>query len=430
VRTHCKHKPLFFIRSSYAVKHYLFLLLLGLTAYLKLAAQPPARPAKAVPSAYLFAYFTGNDKAEEAIRFALSPDGYHYTALNGDQAVIGSATISRSGGVRDPHILRGADGKTFYMVATDMVSAQGWNSNRGLVLLHSTDLVNWTSKAIHFPDRYSGQQELHRVWAPQTIYEPQAGKYLVYFSLQYGSEPDKIYYAYANKDFTDLEGEPKQLFFLPNNGSAIDGDLVAKEGKYYLFFKTEGQGNGIKVAVSDQLTGGYVLRDKYVQQTTDPVEGAGTFKLNDSNDYILMYDVYTKGRYQFTRTTDLAHFAVVDQEVRMNFHPRHGTVLPITAQEAERLAARWLRPVDVLLSAQHPLGARADSATGTVKLYVAPTANLRAFEPGFSQFAGVRVVPAGPQDFSKGSVRYTVVVGNQRRTFAVQATPGPLPTSH
>ncbi|RYY07472.1 MAG: beta-xylosidase, partial [Cytophagaceae bacterium] len=315
------------------------------------AARPPARSPY---RAYLFAYFTGNDKAEEAIRFALSPDGYHYTALNGNQPIVSSAAISETGGVRDPHILRGADGKTFYMVATDMVSAKGWNANRGLVLLKSTDLLHWTSRAINFQRRYSSQETLQRVWAPQTIYDAKAGKYLVYFSLKYGSEPDKIYYAYANPDFTDLEGEPQQLFFSPTNGSCIDGDLVAKDGKFYLFFKTEGQGNGIKIAVSDQLTSGYVLRDQYVQQTTSPVEGAGTFQLNDSPDYILMYDMYTSGRYQFTRTSNLQDFKVVDSDVRMNFHPRHGTVLPITAAEAARLAGRWLAPADVLPTARNP----------------------------------------------------------------------------
>jgi unsaturated rhamnogalacturonyl hydrolase len=324
------------------MKRLLRLFLLLLSALGALAAPVTAKPAKADPySAYLFAYFTGNDIKEEAIRFALSPDGYRYRALNGNQPVVSSATISETGGVRDPHIMRGADGKTFYMVATDMVSAKGWSSNRGMVLLKSKDLVNWTHSAINFQKRYAGQENLNRVWAPQTIYDAKAKKYLVYFSLQHGSEPDKIYYAYANKDFTDLEGEPKQLFFSPTNGSCIDGDIVAKDGMYYLFFKTEGNGNGIKVAASNKLTEGYVLRDQYVQQTKDPVEGAGTFKLNNSNDYILMYDLYTKGKYQFTRTSDLTHFTVVDQDISMDFHPRHGTVLPITAAEAARLTKRW-----------------------------------------------------------------------------------------
>jgi unsaturated rhamnogalacturonyl hydrolase len=329
------------------MKYPFCLLLLVLSALGSLAAPAGATPPKAAPySAYLFAYFTGNDntKQEEAIRFALSTDGYHYRALNSNQSIISSATISETGGVRDPHILRGANGKTFYMVATDMVSAKGWSSNRGMVLLKSTDLLNWKHTAINFQKRYPHQEDLKRVWAPQTIYDAKAQKYLVYFSLQYGSEPDKIYYAYANKDFTDLEGEPKQLFFSPTNGSCIDGDIVAKDGKFYLFFKTEGQGNGIKIAMSDKLTEGYVLRDQYVQQTKDPVEGAGTFKLNNSNDYILMYDVYTKGKYQFTRTSDLEHFTVVDNDISMDFHPRHGTVMPITAAEAARLTKRWPSP--------------------------------------------------------------------------------------
>lgn len=75
-------------------------------------------------SAYLFVYFTGNRMSEEAIRMAVSPDGYNYYALNGNQPVIDSREISSTGGVRDPHILRCEDGKTFYMVVTDMVSRQ------------------------------------------------------------------------------------------------------------------------------------------------------------------------------------------------------------------------------------------------------------------------------------------------------------------
>ena len=400
----------------------LLLLLLTLAAPTAVAQAPKTQQA----SAYLFVYFTGNDKSEEAIRFALSPDGYRYRALNGNWPVVGSAAISETGGVRDPHILRGADGKTFFMVATDMVSAKGWDSNRGMVLLKSADLVNWTSSAINFQKRYSGQQSLKRVWAPQTIYDAKAGKYLVYFSLQYGSESDKIYYAYANKDFTDLEGEPKQLFVSPTNGSCIDGDIVAKDGKFYLFFKTEGQGNGIKIAVSDQLTAGYVLRDQYVQQTKDPVEGAGTFKLNNSDDYILMYDRYTSGKYQFTRTHDLQKFTVVDGEVSMNFHPRHGTVLPITAAESARLAARWLAPAEVLRAARNPAlrpqNTVVDSAAGKIAFLAKPGTNLKAFDPQLMAFAGVAVQPVGPQDFTKGPVRYTVRGGSQPRPYAVGIT--------
>ena len=202
-------------------------------------------------SAYLFTYFTGNEKSQEAIRFALSNDGYNYRALNNNKPVISSVDISSTGGVRDPHILRGADGKTFYMVVTDMVSANGWSSNRAMVLLKSTDLVNWTSSVVNIQEQFPNQEDLLRVWAPQTIYDPEAGKYMIYFSMKHGEEPDKIYYAYANEDFTALENTPKQLFYSPTNSAAIDGDIIYKDGKYHLFFKTEGEGAGIKFATSD-----------------------------------------------------------------------------------------------------------------------------------------------------------------------------------
>lgn len=162
-------------------------------------------------SSYLFVYFTGNDKNEEAIRFALSDDGYNYKALNGNNPIVSSANISSTGGVRDPHILRGADG-AFYMVATDMVSALGWNSNRAMVLLKSTDLINWTSSIVNIQKRFPGNDSLLRVWAPQTIYDPEAKKYMIYWSMKHGAGPDIIYYAYANADFTDIETVPKQLF--------------------------------------------------------------------------------------------------------------------------------------------------------------------------------------------------------------------------
>jgi len=374
--------------------------------------------------AYLFTYFTGNSKAEEAIRFAISMDGYNYRALNSNKPIIASEKISSTGGVRDPHILRGADGKTFYMVVTDMVSANGWNSNRAMVLLKSTDLINWTSNVVNIQKQFSGHDSLLRVWAPQTIYDPQAKKYMVYFSMKHGQEPDKIYYAYANPDFTDLETEPKQLFYHPQNTSCIDGDIVYAFGKYHLFFKTEGAGNGIKKAVSDKLTEGYEIKeDRYLQQTTSPVEGSGTFPLNDGSGYILMYDMYTSGRYQFTKSKDLQNFSVIDQDVTMNFHPRHGTVLPITTAEAERLVRQWLPFEDVITNVTSKQIKKHnvvfDTAAKELILPVKPGTALRRFNPGFVTFPGVTVSSA-TQNFAFGSVQYKVsITGKGSQTYTV-----------
>lgn len=305
-------------------------------------AQYKYGPAEKDYVGYLFAYFKGNDVKDEAVCYAISLDGYSYLALNNNNPVLDSKQISSTGGVRDPHILRGENDNNFYMVLTDMTSSKGWDSNRAMVLLKSNDLVTWTSSIINIQQKYQNQENLKRVWAPQTIYDASVGKYMVYWSMLHGDGEDIIYYAYANSDFTDLEGEPKQLFFPKNGKSCIDGDIVYKNGLYYLFYKTEGHGNGIRLAITDSLTSGiWIEQPGYKQQTKDAVEGSCVFKLNNEDKYILMYDVYGRGKYQFCESYDLDKFSVIDHEVTMNFHPRHGTVIPVTQRELKALTDKW-----------------------------------------------------------------------------------------
>jgi arabinoxylan arabinofuranohydrolase len=340
-------------------------------------------------TAYLFVYFTGNKVEEEAVCYAVSTDGYHYYHLNNNKPVLDSKIISSTGGVRDPYILRGEDGKTFYMVLTDMTSSKGWDSNRAMILLKSTDLVNWKSSVVNIQTAFAGNENLKRVWAPQTIYDAKAGKYLVYFSLQHAGGPDKIYYAYANKDFTALESAPKLLFVPKSEKACIDGDIIEKDGVYHLFYKTETENPGIKSAVTTDLTSGnWTENDNYLQQTKESVEGSSIFKLNNSDEYILMYDVYKKGRYQFTKSKDLENFSVIDNDISMDFKPRHGTILPITRSELKRLTQKWGIPEQLPKINNNPVleGYYADPdiiySNKTKKYYIYPTSD------GFDNWSG------------------------------------------
>ena len=190
---------------------------------------------------YLFAYFegSGEGRKQEQLRFAISADAVDWYALNGNRPIIASDSISESGGIRDPHILRGEDG-CYYIVATDMFTfdpKQGWGSNPGIVLLKSTDLINWTHAKINlskdFPENFA---DAYWVWAPQTVYDHKAKKYMIYFTLQRSDRKSLIsYYAYANEDFTGFESEPRQLF-AAKYGS-IDNDIIYKDGRYHLFYK-------------------------------------------------------------------------------------------------------------------------------------------------------------------------------------------------
>ena len=68
------------------------------------------------------------------------------------------------------------------------------------------------------------------------------------------------------------------------------------------------------------------------------VEGAGVWPLIDSNTWILMYDCYGSGYYQFCESEDLLNFKLKGQTNTSGmFTPRHGTVLPVTDAEVKAL---------------------------------------------------------------------------------------------
>ncbi len=332
------------------------------------ALQTQAQEAGKSPySSYLFAFFSDNSPRGEQVRYAISDDGFDYKSLNFGRPVIASDTISLKKGVRDPHIMRGEDGKTFYMVLTDMRSSEGWQSNDGLVLMKSTDLIHWQHTAIDFPTRFPNlegfdRKNLHAVWAPQTIWDPVEKKYMIYYSIgrhdwEYPTDDPnfnqpyfRIFYSYANENFTDIT-EPKLLFDFGT--AAIDGDIVydAKNQEYVLFFKDEGRsvmnkkGNfrtrqGVMRATSKSLTGPYTVEYRHLQKPGQyPVEGSSVFPLINSDEFILMYDCYANGFYQFCKG-DLKNFTYIkDTPTRGTFTPRHGSVVHITKAERERLEA-------------------------------------------------------------------------------------------
>ncbi len=298
-------------------------------------------------SHYLFAFFPSNDN--ENIYFAVGDDGYNFTTINNDLPVFKAEGHTVMGGLRDPHILRGEDG-WFYMVATDMRSALGWASNRGMVLMKSRDLINWTSSTVHFPTKYEGTYfaNVTRVWAPETIYDKEAGKYMIYFSILTNDGTvtyDKVFYCYANSDFTDLEGEP--VYFYDRGSATIDMDIVYNEADelYHAVYKNEGSGGICKVtATSLTPAAGQPNGSQWgnpsgtLQQTNVAVEGAGIFRLINDDSWILMYDCYGSGYYQFCSSPDLINFTWVKNTATSgSFTPRHGTVLPITEEEYQAL---------------------------------------------------------------------------------------------
>ena len=301
---------------------------------------------------YLFAYFQGNNSSQEHLFYAVSSDGLNYTPLNGGTAVVNFSQIAVTGNIRDPFITRAEDG-TWLMVCTDMRSSNGWASNRGIVMSKSNDLVHWTHSTVHFPTKYAGTTyaNVTRVWAPEVIYDREAGRYMVYFSILTNDgvvSYDKVFYCYANSEFTDLEGEPTHFY---DRGSAtIDMTIVYNEadGKYHAFYKNEGAGGICHIsatrltAAAGQATGSqWGTPSGTVQQTTVGVEGPSIFKRISDGKWILGYDCYTASPAFFQLCEVSADFSSYtrwgDCPNHGAFTPRHGSIIPLTAEEINDL---------------------------------------------------------------------------------------------
>ncbi len=83
-------------------------------------------------------------------------------------------------GLRDPSLIRSADGDRFYLLATDLKTyedGQSWSyrqsrGSRNLVIYESDDLINWSEpRFVEVEDEHAGN-----VWAPEAFYDPNLGQ--------------------------------------------------------------------------------------------------------------------------------------------------------------------------------------------------------------------------------------------------------------
>jgi beta-xylosidase len=198
------------------------------------------------------------------------------------------------------------------MLATDMKSSLGWNSNRNLLSAKSTDLVHWFDEtSIEIANKYSLMQGADRAWAPQAIYDPEKESYMIYFAARVPGRDDRtiMYYAYS-KDMKRLDTEP-QLLFAPKNGNdAIDSDIIFENGKYYMYYKNE-TNKRIYLAESEHANGPYA-EIKQVSEGNIGVEGPNIYKKIGTDKWLMMSDAYGNGYYQL-ETSD-GKVAVLGQE--------------------------------------------------------------------------------------------------------------------
>ena len=322
-------------------------------------------PSEKKMGAYLFTFF--NDPTH-SLFMAISYDGYTFTAVNDGQPVIAGDSIADQHGIRDPHICRAPNG-LFYIAMTDLhVFGQragyrttqwerpdkyGWGNNRGLVLMCSKDLIHWTHTEVHideaFPEHFG---ELGCAWAPQTIWDPIRQQPMVYFTIrQQPGGRTKLYYSYANNEFTKLLTEPQLLFEYPDEKiQVLDADICPMpDGRYFMTYVAQEDPGGIKYMISDRINAYNDYHPEQIDGERGACEAPNMWKRIGENRWVLMYDIFSirPHNFGFVETTDFKTFKPLgrfnDGPMKAtNFvSPKHGSVIQITKLEARRLEKYW-----------------------------------------------------------------------------------------
>lgn len=320
--------------------------------------------------AYLFVSFTGTEGSptDEQIYFAVSEDGYNYMDLNNGKPVLESSIGEK--GVRDPYIIRSAEGDKFYLLATDLsiYYRGGWGranatvtGSHNLIIWESEDLVNWSEpRAVEVASPDAGC-----AWAPEAIYNEKTGEYVIYFAeslLENGRVTGNMcIYAVTTKDFVNFS-EAERYIESPGR-DIIDTTMIKADDGYYYRASKDGANDDITGSIrldrSEDIFGEWETVTSLSNlgfnrdMTNRTLEGPELFKYNEKDwvDGNLTYGLYTDRYMEGTGylpliTTDLSDaYNSYDSwklvpETDYTFDTlkkRHGTILNITRDEYERI---------------------------------------------------------------------------------------------
>jgi Glycosyl hydrolases family 43 len=316
-------------------------------------APPPRDPTYA---GYLFTYFIGESSARgEQIYFALSRgnDPLSWQELNRGQPVLTSSVGTT--GVRDPFIIRSSDGGRFFLIATDLkIYGDGnWDraqrqGSKSIVVWESTDLVTWTDQRLV---RVSADNA-GNTWAPEAFYDALIGAYVIFWASKVYADDDPMHAGdtynrmmYATTPDFNTFSEPKAWH--DPGYSIIDSTVIRIGDSFYRFTKDERVnatsspcGKFIRVETSLSLTDTEwdLVAECVGQGTVSRGEGPLVFKSNTEERWYLFIDEFGGRGYVPFESTDVRSGRwIVSPQYSLPSSPRHGTVLPVRADEYQRL---------------------------------------------------------------------------------------------
>jgi hypothetical protein len=316
----------------------------------------PGIRASAAEGGFLFSTFRDETTPmSEQIYLAISEDGRHWDSLKGGNPVLVSDVGEK--GVRDSFLLRSHDGRKVWLIATDLciASNRDWKrathaGSRSIVVWESSDLVHWSQPrlAIVAPD------DAGCVWAPEAIYDEDAKDYLVFWASTTRRDnfsKQRIWAAHT-KDFRSFD---KPFMYVEKPNHVIDID-IARDGDTYYRFTKDDRTKSVRMETSKRLMGPWQEMPQFKSGQGKNFEGPICYRLKAAvngqpPEWCLLLDNVSDrvGRGAFGYMPFVSHDLSTGQftPARDFYFPypfRHGSVLPITTAERDRLKSAYPGP--------------------------------------------------------------------------------------
>lgn len=303
---------------------------------------------------YLFVHFRERKTPDgEQVYFGLSQDGFHWEPVNDGKPVLWSYLGEK--GVRDCTIIRCATDGKYRILATDLSLAynfknkyrEHWptvsrNGSKCLSMWESEDLVHWSSQKL-LP---LGNDSFGCLWAPDVFYDPQKQDYVLHWSSSHASNHFGnmgIYYS-RTVDFQTFT-QPQLLYQKPDAG-VIDSAIYVENGKYFMFLKSDCNPERIILLQAPHADGPYTrvtaFDESMLAIEAGLYEGPTAAPLQDGT-WCLLLDYYGvpgdgQGYVPFLAPSlESGRFIRSDKQFSFPYGYKHGTVIPITPEEYERI---------------------------------------------------------------------------------------------
>ena len=180
---------------------------------------------------------------------------------------------------------------------------------------------------------------------------PATGEYLLHFSASNAADDyrSKCIWVSRTKDFSHFSAPEK--WFSREGGDVIDSAAYEEDERYYLFVKSVHDPFGVMLLRSDSAAGPWERVKAFEESTLadqgEKYEGPTALRLPDGRWVLFMdfFGVFGRGQGYVPFVADSLASGVFrrsDADFSFPYKFKHGTVLPISEEEYERLRrAEW-----------------------------------------------------------------------------------------